>query len=913
MAGGRTERCEQSDRAGTIAPNIEGFIFKAGVISDRIKEKDSATCKTPILNPFNMLPFVPHPLPISEDSPFPVTNIPFGIFSTPENPQSRPGVAVGDHVLDLCALAAQGHIQGSEQMGRALSQAGRIAGHPQLPANFFNVPLAYNGRTSSVIVSSSPIHRPYGIRPDSHDGHVKFAPSQKLDYEIELGMFVSNSMSLGQRIPTSKAKEHIFGFVLLNNWTARNIQFYKMMPHEALQEAGAVIPVEKDRIQGGKASLIPFLQAEEDVSLAALRKASNAQDKENQSIDVLSQDSTRKRKRSEPSASHKTPGALSIPVKNSNGTSSAIMQPLGFDATRRISTEENDRDDLPPRALGLSLLEIYFERIYNAPLLFNKHALMKDYLEGRLPEYLLRALFALASIFLESGQISTLPSNEPLELSTLRLFASQGRPWAESASREALSLSGQPSLFTIQALESLTIYWFAAGDNQRADIHLTVAYRSCYNVGYNKLLGWTGDPCRMMRTEIERRCFWACWATMCIAGQPKAYLKSAWLEAAELPLPVPFDQDQSAFCTDHAEKMDACWNCLFLDGAHHDGSLPDSVVLAELLKLIGIWAKTQVLVKQTPEETSITEALNLSAQITALYNLPSFPPLPSIWNDPSASKEHVLLVHSLYHLCQMTLNRAIVPPLCGRRQSQVVPAHIERQCAHAVLDHARLQGRLVLDHLAQSSDVTRISPIVGFTAFSAAVIIALAVRSQDLREVLETPSNMSNDDVTLIQSLTGLVNGLSRYWKTLQRLSIKLRTLVTHLLPAEPGGTELDPDSISNPGVQIRGPPSIETEKSVISSGYVYTSESETEGDSATRSRKAGRSNTHFEASASNNHTYTNKEPELPLNSGLLDDAWQPTGNFDAWEDFTDFVTGDADAEGLETLTVLFPSEWPLY
>ncbi|KAK1147009.1 hypothetical protein N8T08_002337 [Aspergillus melleus] len=254
--------------------------------------------------------------------------------------QPRPGVAVGDHVLDLCALVAQGHTRGSEQMRRALSQptlsdfaaipgheraavrrsiqklittrgsllydeqeqlklqrelvssiaqAGRIAGHPQLPAKFFNVPPAYNGRASSVVVSGTPIHRPYGIRPDSHDGHIAFGPSQKLDDEVELGMFGPGSVPLGQRIPASKAQDHIFGFVLLNDWTARDIQFYEMMPLgpfngkafatsispwivtlEALQEAGAIIPVDKDGLQGEKAPSISFLQAEEDVSVKIL-------------------------------------------------------------------------------------------------------------------------------------------------------------------------------------------------------------------------------------------------------------------------------------------------------------------------------------------------------------------------------------------------------------------------------------------------------------------------------------------------------------------------------------------------------------------------------------------------------------------------------------------------------------------
>ncbi|KAH8434135.1 fungal specific transcription factor domain-containing protein [Aspergillus melleus] len=261
----------------------------------------------------------------------------------------------------------------------------------------------------------------------------------------------------------------------------------------------------------------------------------------------------------------------------------------------------------------------------------------------------------------------------------------------------------------------------------------------------------------------------------------------------------------------------------------------------------------------------------------------------------------------------MTLNRAMVPRLCGRRQSQVVPEDIERRCAHAALGYARLQGWLVLDHLAQSSDVTRISPIVGFTAFTAAVILALLTQSQDLRGVLETHNNMSNDDVALIQALIGLVSRLSQYWKALQRLSTKLHILVAHRFPAEPGGTELDTDPISNPSGQIRGPPSVETEHSALSSGYVYTSESETENGSVTQLRRASRTNDQSDASVRRNYTNTSEEPGPSFNSGLLDDAWQPTSSLDAWEGFTNFATGDADAGALDTLTALFPSEWPLY
>lgn len=159
--------------------------------------------------------------------------------------------------------------------------------------------------------------------------------------------------------------------------------------------------------------------------------------------------------------------------------------------------------------------------------------------------------------------------------------------------------------------------------------------------------------------------------------------------------------------------------------------------------------------------------MSLSSHAATLYNSPSFPPSPAAWNDTSTTKGQVLLVHSLYYLCQMTLNRTNVPRLCGRHHVQIVSAHIERKCAQAVLRHARMQGQLIADHLLQFSDVTTISPIVGYAAFSAAVILALSSRSKELGTA---PSTLSSDDETSMKSLIGLVDQLSGYWKPLQRL-----------------------------------------------------------------------------------------------------------------------------------------------
>lgn len=144
--------------------------------------------------------------------------------------------------------------------------------------------MAYNGRGSSVIISGQSFRRPWGVVP-SPDGP-KYLPSQRLDYEAEMGVFVPKPVAYGQTISASKAREHIFGLVLLNDWSARDIQFYEMTPLgplngkatgtsispwivmlEALEEAGAIIPVEPSDLVGGKATSLPFLRCQEDLAI----------------------------------------------------------------------------------------------------------------------------------------------------------------------------------------------------------------------------------------------------------------------------------------------------------------------------------------------------------------------------------------------------------------------------------------------------------------------------------------------------------------------------------------------------------------------------------------------------------------------------------------------------------------------
>ncbi|KAF3318133.1 hypothetical protein TWF173_008869 [Orbilia oligospora] len=250
---------------------------------------------------------------ISVDSPFSIHNIPFGVISSEDNPTHRPGVVIGDYVLDLAIFTAnsgfshlaciQSHLNVFAQktlndfaaLGRpihrevrnylrlvfqhngpyasvletnatlqilALLPLSTIQNHlplqigdytdfyaglnhaynvgvlfrgkdNALQPNYKHIPIGYHGRASSVVVSGTPIHRPNGqILPDSvvTPKVPTFGPCKKLDIELELAAFVCIPTTLGQPVPASSAEEYIFGFTLMNDWSARDIQAWEYVP-----------------------------------------------------------------------------------------------------------------------------------------------------------------------------------------------------------------------------------------------------------------------------------------------------------------------------------------------------------------------------------------------------------------------------------------------------------------------------------------------------------------------------------------------------------------------------------------------------------------------------------------------------------------------------------------------------------
>lgn len=217
---------------------------------------------------------------------FPIQNLPFGRFRRAGEADFRIGVAIGDQVLDLAraALIDTGDMNALMQAGPAarktlrltLSQRLRTGSsqqnalqpclvpqsavemglpchigdytdfytsihhatsvgkqfrpdNPLLP-NYRWIPIGYHGRASSIGVSGETIRRPAGQVKGADDATPGFGPTQRLDYELELGAFIAVGNPQGEPVPIAGAEAHLFGLALFNDWTARDIQAWEYQP-----------------------------------------------------------------------------------------------------------------------------------------------------------------------------------------------------------------------------------------------------------------------------------------------------------------------------------------------------------------------------------------------------------------------------------------------------------------------------------------------------------------------------------------------------------------------------------------------------------------------------------------------------------------------------------------------------------
>ncbi len=101
---------------------------------------------------------------------------------------------------------------------------------PPLPPNWTHLPIGYHGRAGTVAVSGTPVVRPSGQRKAPNEDAPTFGPSQRLDIEAEVGFVVGTPSELGRPVPLADLAEHVFGVVLVNDWSSRDLQAWEYVP-----------------------------------------------------------------------------------------------------------------------------------------------------------------------------------------------------------------------------------------------------------------------------------------------------------------------------------------------------------------------------------------------------------------------------------------------------------------------------------------------------------------------------------------------------------------------------------------------------------------------------------------------------------------------------------------------------------
>ncbi len=132
-------------------------------------------------------------------------------------------------MLMPCWIGAYVDFYSSKEHATNVGSMFRDPSNPLLP-NWVHIPIGYHGRASSVVVSGKDIRRPCG-QTKADDAHAPtFGPSRLLDIELEMGFFTGPGNEMGKSIPINEAADHIFGMVLVNDWSARDIQKWEYVP-----------------------------------------------------------------------------------------------------------------------------------------------------------------------------------------------------------------------------------------------------------------------------------------------------------------------------------------------------------------------------------------------------------------------------------------------------------------------------------------------------------------------------------------------------------------------------------------------------------------------------------------------------------------------------------------------------------
>ncbi|MFP3391725.1 fumarylacetoacetase [Brevibacillus sp. SIMBA_040] len=147
-----------------------------------------------------------------------------------------------------------------------------------LMPNWLHLPVGYHGRASSIVVSGTDVHRPRGQMKAPDEATPHFGPSRQLDFELEMGWFIGPGNQIGEAVTVEQAEDHIFGLVLVNDWSARDIQSWEYQPlgpflakNFATSVSPWVVPLaalEPFRVAGPKQQPepLPYLRAQDKAS-----------------------------------------------------------------------------------------------------------------------------------------------------------------------------------------------------------------------------------------------------------------------------------------------------------------------------------------------------------------------------------------------------------------------------------------------------------------------------------------------------------------------------------------------------------------------------------------------------------------------------------------------------------------------
>ncbi|OAA79265.1 Fungal transcriptional regulatory protein [Akanthomyces lecanii RCEF 1005] len=416
--------------------------------------------------------------------------------------------------------------------------------------------------------------------------------------------------------------------------------------------------------------------------------------------------------------------------------------------------ESSQPPPLPPTSLGLALLEIYFARMYNASILFHKPLLFQQYIEGKVHRALLRTLFALATLFIQPKNCESRSSaNSKEELKILSVYQSSGLPWAKAALEEATH-------FTVLELANLTQ-------------HISVLL-----LGFDKRLpDENGNSSASIDIELGRRCFWACWISTCIVMEPEPYIDSAWKQAAMLPLPGFISSTSLGYTITYNQIMDKYWHAISVDprGPTSDTRCPTPA--GSLIKIVGVWAKVQLLCKDRPASITsgeLTSVHHFSHLATLLFDDATSVRSFVYQHDNTLEAQNLCLFHdAIYHQCQVVLHSLLVPLFSGIPGDRNLDNHRQTQikAAETVLSHADRFAELLVPYLHGDEDVSRLPPLLGYGAFVVSMVFLsteAARRNQPPAEG-SVNANKTSDRLRAVKVITRLLDTLRAYWRALQQ------------------------------------------------------------------------------------------------------------------------------------------------